>query len=258
MRRNDLLGIVLTILADLGFLWVLVYFGFGGAENANLLLASFGPLAWILLGMVLFLLLFHSDYRTDLPLFAAGFTLGYWGEWWGTTRDIWTYWNGATPPGYLPPLWGLGLITVYRLSQLLYPLLPEDLPCWAKWGMTGSFVILPSLAFVHSWPLIMSVEWRGRLDVHFIAGLGVAGFLILHSFDLRRDFLLFICGSCLGALYEYLGTTLGEWTYATGETPPLWIAPLWGLACVAMTNLALQTRGIIQAIFRKFSNPGFR
>ena len=255
MRHNDLFGIIFTILADLGFLLVLVYFGLGGVESASLLLVSFGPLAWILLGMVLFLLLFRSDYRTDLPLFVAGYALGYWGEWWGSTREIWTYWNGATPPDYLPPLWGLGLITVYRLSRLLYPLLPDELPSWARYFMAGSFVVLPLLAFAHSWPLLMSVEWCGRLDMHFFAGLVVAGYLILHRFDLRMDFIIYLCGACLGALYEYLGTSIGEWTYITREIPPLWIAPLWGLACVAMTNLAMQIRVIIQAIFRKFSKP---
>jgi hypothetical protein len=198
-------------------------------------------------------LLFHSDYRTDIPLFFTGFALGYWGEWWGTSREIWTYWNGETPPEYLPPLWGLGLITVYRLSQLLSPLIPEEMPGWQRRLMIGSFVVLPLLAFAHSWSLLASVGWDGRLDAHFFLGLFVAGFLILYRFDLRRNFLLYMCGTCLGGLYEYLGTHFGEWTYITGETPPLWIAPLWGLACVAMSNLALLARAFAQAISRKAS-----
>jgi hypothetical protein len=82
------------------------------------------------------------------------------------------------------------------------------------------------------------VDWRDRLDYHFLAGLLVAAALICFRFDLRRVFVLYVCGTLLGGLYEFLGTTWGEWAYITGETPPLWIAPLWGLASVAMVRLA--------------------
>jgi len=62
----------------------------------------------------------------------------------------------------------------------------------------------------------------------------------------------------LGGLYEYLGTTFGEWTYLTGEQPPLWIVPLWGIACVAMHNLADLLRWVIEkgakAVGRKISS----
>ena len=42
----------------------------------------------------------------------------------------------------------------------------------------------------------------------------------------------------LGGAYEWIGTSIREWTYITREAPPLWIIPLWGLACVAMVKLA--------------------
>ncbi|HEX7593625.1 MAG TPA: hypothetical protein VF429_05580, partial [Anaerolineae bacterium] len=48
----------------------------------------------------------------------------------------------------------------------------------------------------------------------------------------------YICGMLLGGTYEWLGTRMGEWTYITREVPPLWIIPLWGLACVAMVKLS--------------------
>jgi hypothetical protein len=69
--------------------------------------------------------------------------------------------------------------------------------------------------------------------------------LILYRFDLCRVFSLFLCGTVLGGLYEYLGTSMGEWAYVTGETPPIWIAPLWGLAAAAMTSLA----ALLQRLF---------
>lgn len=242
-------GTILTFVADLFFVWVLVYYGLGGWRNAIQLIAAFGPLAWLPLGLVLFLLLYRSDYRSDLPLFIAGLALGYWGEWWGTTRGVWTYWNGATPPVYLPPLWGLGLITVFRLGRALHALLDRPLPRWADWLMAGSFVFFPLAAFSRSWSLLAAVDWRGRLDVHFYAGIVVAVVLIAYQFDLRWTFSLYVCGMLLGGMYEYLGTTVGEWVYITNETPPLWIAPLWGLAAAAMWRLAWLSRKLMEKIF---------
>ncbi|MEW5871208.1 MAG: hypothetical protein AB1894_18195 [Chloroflexota bacterium] len=227
-----------TILADVFFAWVLYYYALGGWENAVYLLTHFGALPWALLGMVLFLVFFRSDYRMDLPLFIAGWALGYWGEWWGTTRGLWTYWNGATPPDYLPPLWGIGLLTAYRLSSFLTTNEKTELPKWARWVMGGSFLVLPLAAFALRWSKLAAVDWNGRLDGHFLAGLLAAAVLILPGFDLRRDFPLYLCGMLLGGLYEYLGTSSGEWVYITGEVPPIWIVPLWGMATVAMRKLA--------------------
>ena len=243
---------LLTIFTDIFFLWVLLYFGLGGVQQAAWLLAQrssispTGLLSWLLLALVVFLLLFRSDGLTDLPLFVAGWALGYWGEWWGTTRGVWTYWNGAQPPAYLPPLWGLGLVTVYRLSTLVQPALPNPLPRWLKVLLAGSFIVLPLAAFVSGWPALAAVDWNGRLDAHFGAGLLVGAGLVLYRFDLRRAFPLYLCGLLLGGLYEYLGTNINEWQYITGEQPPLWIAPLWGLASLAMVNLA----DILRCAFR--------
>jgi hypothetical protein len=240
--KSNSVAPLLTLLSDLFFLWVLFYFGLGGWEGAVFLLTRFGVLPWAILAGVLFLLLYRSDFRTDLPLFAAGFALGYWGEWWGTTRGVWAYWNSAAPPDYLPPLWGIGLLTVYRLSLFLSPWLKRGLPRGVDGALKASFVVLPLLALARSWPLLAVVDWRARLDAHFFAGLVVAAVLILYRFDLRQAFPLYLCGTLLGGVYEYLGTAWGEWAYITGEVPPLWIAPLWGLAAVAMVKLALGVR----------------
>ena len=241
--------LLLTLLADLFFLWVIYHYAMGGAETAFYLLAHFGLLPWLLLAMVLFFLLYRSDYRTDLPLFAAGLALGYWGEWWGTTRGVWTYWNGAAPPDYLPPLWGIGLLTVYRLSGFFWPVLERPLPRWLGWLIGASFPLLPLLAFTWSGPRLAAVEWQGRLDGHFFVGLAVGIGLVLWRFDLRRAFPLYICGMLLGGLYEYLGTSSREWTYITGEIPPIWIIPLWGLAAVAMDKLAFQVSKLLLSRF---------
>lgn len=241
---------VLTLLADLFFLWVLLHFGMGGVESAYLLLTEFGALPWLILGAVVGLMLYRSDYRDDLPLFAAGLALGYWGEWWGTTRGVWAYWNGATPPLYLPPLWGIGLLTVYRLSALLAPQREQPASLWSQRLMQAGLLLIPPAALARSLPLLAQVDWRGRLDAHFIAGLLVAAALISYRFDLRQVFAIFVCGTLLGGFYEYLGTTWGEWAYITGENPPLWIAPLWGLASVAMVRLAQLMRQGLSATWR--------
>ena len=245
---------LLTILADLFFLWVLLHFGMGGWETAWPLLQAFGWLGWLLLGMVVFLVLYRSDYRTDLPLFAAGWALGYWGEWWGTTRGVWTYWNGATPPEYLPPLWGIGLLTVYQLAGLFTPRLPQPLPKPARLVFGGSLALFPVLAFAWSWPRLAAVDWSGRLDIHFFLGVAVGLLLLGVRFDLRQIFPLYLGGMLLGGLYETLGTRLGEWRYITGETPPLWIAPLWGLAAAAMARLARVPLLLFQIITKNTKN----
>ena len=263
----------LTWLANLGFLWVLVHYGMGGWQNGLALLLHYGWFPWVFLGLVVFLLLYRSDYRSDLPLFLAGLALGYWGEWWGTTRGVWTYWNGATPPDYLPPLWGIGLLTVCRLAGLLasllertllerwrlgQPGLDRSLPRWVSGGLRASFVILPLAAVLYRWPLLAAVDWRGRLDAHFIAGLLAAALLIPYRFDLRQDFLIYVCGMLLGGMYEYLGTAWGEWTYITREVPPVWIVPLWGLAAVSMHHLAGLLRQAVAALLRLWRPPGGR
>ncbi|RPH75931.1 hypothetical protein EHM76_00475 [bacterium] len=242
VRHRNLL---LTLLADAFFVCILVYFGLGGWVNAYHMLRFGGPAAWAVLSVVLFLILFRSDYRIDIPLFFAGLSLGYWGEWWGTTRGVWTYWNNAQPPIYLPPLWGIGLITVYRLSRYLVrprqenPALekPATHP-WVSGVGAASFFVLPALAFANSLPRLAAVDWHGRLDAHFVAGIVVTLALLLPRFELRETFAIYLCGMLLGGIYEYLGTSIGEWTYITAEVPPLWIAPLWGLAAAAMVRLA--------------------
>jgi hypothetical protein len=112
--------------------------------------------------------------------------------------------------------------------------------------MAGSFFVLPVLAFVKSYPLLVQVDWHGKLDIHFLAGLFVALTLILPRLDLGETFILFICGMLLGGIYEYLGTSSGEWSYVTREVPPLWIAPLWGLAAATMVRLAGIFKWIVQ------------
>lgn len=243
----------LNFLARLFFLWIILQSALGGVETGWFLLTHIGAPAWIALALVVALVLYRSDYRVDAPLFIAAYALGYWGEWWGTTRDVWTYSNGQMPPDYLPPLWAIGLLTVTHLRQFMigrgstrtsadknlssalirvYPL-----PILQTLKL-ASLIVLPALGFALSAPHLARVDWSGRLDAHLFAGILLGIALIAYRFDLDEAFQLFVCGMILGGTYEWLGTSIGEWTYITREAPPLWIIPLWGLACVAMVNLS--------------------
>jgi hypothetical protein len=236
----------ITWLSNLFFLWVIYYFALGGWNTAVTLLFHYGILPWIILSVVGALVVIRSDYRIDLPLFAAALILGYWGEWWGTTRGFWTYWNHATPPVYLPPLWGIGVLTVIHFKAWIFPWLERHISeGWWKLGSL-SFIALPVLGFAHSWHLLTTIDWRHRLDGHFVAGCILAIFLVILRANWKETLLLYLCGTIIGGLYEYLGTSWGEWVYFTGETPPWWIAPLWGYATVAMSKLAVIMTSIIK------------
>lgn len=228
-----------TLLSNLFFLWVIFHFGLGGWSTAVTLLFHFGITPWIILLIVVFLVFIRSNARLDLPIFVAALILGYWGEWWGTSRGFWTYWNNASPPIYLPPLWGIGVLTVYHFKEMICPWLEQHVPKPAWKAGYLLFLMLPVLGFVHSWNLLTGVNWLNRLDLHFFAGCLVGIILILYKANWQETLLLYLCGTLIGGAYEYLGTSWGEWTYFTGEIPPWWIAPLWGYATVAMTKLPI-------------------
>jgi hypothetical protein len=80
-------GILLTGLTDAAAIWILVHFGLGGWRSAISLLTDFGLLSWAILLPVLAFIIYRSDYRMDIPLFLAGFVLGYWGESGGGPRE---------------------------------------------------------------------------------------------------------------------------------------------------------------------------
>jgi len=228
-----------TLLSDLFFLWVIYYFGLGGWDNSRLLLFHYGAAPWIILLFVCTLVFSKSDYRIDLPVFVAAVILGYWGEWWGTTRGLWTYWDLSTPPLYLPPLWGIGVITIIHFKELCFHWLNRNIPDWLWKLGSSSFVLIPVTAFLHSRHLLATIDWSNKLDFHFWAGVMTGVFLVVVEMKWKETLLLYLCGTFIGGIYEYLGTSWGEWTYITGEIPPLWIAPLWGYATVAMSKLPL-------------------
>jgi hypothetical protein len=56
------------------------------------------PASWVVSALVLGVSLQCPAPRRDLTLFAAGSLLGIFLEYWGTSRQCWTYYNGQVPP----------------------------------------------------------------------------------------------------------------------------------------------------------------
>jgi hypothetical protein len=77
---------------------------------------SFTILALLL---VTFLILTPSDARTALLTFVAGSGLGYFLEYWGTTRECWSYYTLATPPVFAVFAHGMAAVAFWRAALIL-------------------------------------------------------------------------------------------------------------------------------------------
>jgi hypothetical protein len=64
------------------------------------------------------------DYKTTLLIFAAGTSLGYFLELWGTTRQCWTYYTFETPPLFAVLAHGMAAVAFWRVA-LLFRLFAE-------------------------------------------------------------------------------------------------------------------------------------
>ncbi len=74
--------------------------------------------------LCVFLVLTREDERTAVLMFAAGAGLGYFLEYWGTTRECWMYYTMQTPPVFAVMAHGMAATAfwrVYRLFELFLP-----------------------------------------------------------------------------------------------------------------------------------------
>ena len=244
-----------TILFDLFLLWVILHFAMGGWERTIRLLPSQGLTVWLEILITVFLTLVKSNFRNDVPLFLSAFVLAYWGEWWGTTRGVWSYSCGESPPLYVVFTWGVCLLTVYHLYLILRGRQRKREDQHVTWIQKLSLFALPAIGLLLTWKGILQVDWTKAMDIHVISGILVGSFLILRHFDWDETFWIFLCGTLLGGLYEYMGTATENWKYATGEGMPILIAPLWGMACVAMVKLGFLVRSGFYRIVGALSSP---
>ena len=243
-------GILGTFLFDLFLLWVILRFNLGGWERA-IQLYSHGLTVWggVIIGIA-FLIVYKSDFRTDIPLFLSAFVLGYWGEWWGTTRGVWTYVTKETPPINVIFFWGVCLLAVYHLHLVFRGNREKMVDKRAAKIMMVTLFVLPLIGLALTWKGIVRVDWFKVVDVHPIAATLLCLVLILRDFELRETFWIFVCGTFIGGFLEHYSTAAGGYRYITGEGIPLLIAPLWGIACVAMVKLGVLIRS---GFLRSFS-----
>lgn len=69
--------------------------------------------------LVAFLILTPTDHRMAVLTFGAGSALGYFLEFWGTTRECWTYYTLATPPLFAVLAHGMAAVAFWRAAIVL-------------------------------------------------------------------------------------------------------------------------------------------
>jgi len=85
--------------------------------------------------LVGFLILTPTDQRTAVLTFLAGSGLGYFLEYWGTTRECWTYYTLSKPPLFAVLAHGMAAVAFWRTSLVLQTF-HQKIPWFRKAGPT--------------------------------------------------------------------------------------------------------------------------
>lgn len=123
--------------------------------------------------------------------------------------------------------------------------LPLGFNRYSSLTLAGLAAVILTLIF--GWPHLAAAEWNAMVRheqwwLHadwLLFALGIF-FIFCTAFDAspRLDTSTVIAGMIGGAIIEIWGTRVGVWYYYTGERPPLWILPAWGMS--ALSNERLQ------------------
>ncbi len=140
-------------------------------------------------------------------------------EWWGTNSNLWHYFTRERPPLWIIPAWPVAAIVVDRMARMLGSL---GRLAFGYWAILLAFVVVMAS---FAWPTIDVLATRVVL-VLMIA-------VVVVRPRPARDVTLFLCGSLLGIVLEYWGTSRQCWTYYTGEVPPPEAVFAHGFASVA-------------------------
>lgn len=120
----DRLAQVLRSSRSLAFLhWPLILLAFGAlASLSRPALAH--PTTLAVFAVAAVLACAPGDRDEDARVFLAGAFIGVFIEWWGTTRGVWTYHDGRTPPWEAIVAHGLASVTFVRAASWLLRLRP--------------------------------------------------------------------------------------------------------------------------------------
>jgi len=77
------------------------------------------PASWAVVGIMLSVTLTPKNPRGDVLLFLAGSSLGIFLEYWGTSRQCWTYYTQQVPPPIAIVAHGFAALAFNRAAQLL-------------------------------------------------------------------------------------------------------------------------------------------
>ena len=120
----------------------------------------------------------------------------------------------------------------------------------SAWGFLALCLVVAALAF--GWPDLLAQEWNAMFHSGnwlattdwLLLSLGIFFlFCTLIGAEWRGDLATVIAGMIGGAIIEVWGTRTGLWYYYTGERPPAWILPAWGMS--ALSNEKLQRMSLL-------------
>ena len=128
-------------------------------------------------------------------------------EWWGTNTNLWHYFTSERPPLWIVPAWPVATIAIDRIARVLGP--------WTRRLAFGYWAILPAFVVMmasFAWPTID--VFATRVVIALMVGV------VAVRATPERDVTRFVCGSLLGVVLEYWGTSRQCWTYYTGGPTP--------------------------------------